>query len=381
LQPDQPEAGAFEQALAQVTWKEVAALKDRYQEKINKIDDPDEVERVEGFIELLTLLLRKKRDGFHMGAAIRRIADLRRGYEYLQDSGLEVSDQIKQLLEGIFNRIQAAADQKNRQMQDHVEESAAQHGEQNEAQEIRDSLLIDAVHKGGRSHIKTSLSVEFAKKRLMSSGFQSVPDARLQGSVRVGREVEDSFGATALDYMLQEQGIQLSVTAVPVTRQVPVFKTPPAPTGFFAKMLAGAPQPQQVGTREEPVPLAQFTQENGGRGTERAYRISVIIRGTDLDKHIYRDPSTKRGANQIWAAIYVPKKQAEKVLARIRQDPLFVLPLLRRFDPELMEEQEQFIPPIERAFVLPMGEAAHAYKKDRFGKSTEILPSNIVPVH
>ncbi len=368
----EPEKDALEQALSRIEWKDIAATKSEYEQYRDAHEDPDEYERISAVVDLLSLLLQAKNGSFRMDNAVRKIDDLRIGYEYVRRMGIS-NDRVRLLLEQLFQRVDTEAKRNREWKDDRKAEETARSAEQTEANDVRDALLLKDIHENGRSYINTSISQEFSRARdIWHGGFQTVRDPRESGRVhRVGMEVENAFGGGGrCRYMLEKQGIQLAVTAEPVTEDMPIFETPPAPTGFFAKMFAGTPESKQVGTRKEPVALSRF--KEAMQGAEQAYRISIIIVGSAEKNNGYRDPDTGRYGNQICGGIYVPKDIAERTMKRIQQDPAFVRQLLRTFDPEMMKEQEPNMPEIDKAFVLPIGQADQAYEKDDRGMERSI---------
>lgn len=374
-------------ALSRTEWKDIAALKEHFKIQRNEvsIDDADVFEINSSLAELLFLLLQAKNGSFRMDSALRKFDDLRIGYEYLQSmpsadaylTSLSGNNHMKSLIDQLYRKIETEAAKRSERASARKSEETSRQAEGAEANDIRDALLLKDIHENGRSFINTSISGEFGRARgFHSRGFQTVRDPReTRGGRRVGMEVDNAFGTSRLRYMLEDQGIQLAVTAEPVTDDVPVYETPPAPTGFLAKMFAGKPEPKQVGTRKEAAPLSHFNEIK--QGTEQAWRISIIIVGSSAKGNGYRDSDTRRFGNQICGGIYLPKDAAERAMARIQRDPAFVRQLLRTFDSELMKEQEPNMPKIDRAFILPIGQTEQGYERDGRGMERTIRESFI----
>lgn len=232
-------------------------------------------------------------------------------------------------------------------------------------EESRDAgleTLINQIYEKGRVHINTSVGREVAQSHnIPGAGFNDIADKRNENEITtfftgISNNPEQDFESGDIKLFLRNQDINAAVTIRPLTKTVPIYENPPATKGGIGRLFKGEQKPVRTGEKEELVTMRSFT--NNPSDSEQAYRITYVVTGSKGQE--YQDYSGRTG-NQFIGSIMLPRSLAQQAFSQIEKDPILVRSMFRRFEPDVMQEQEQYMPNKNKTFVLPEGVGENAY--------------------
>lgn len=234
-------------------------------------------------------------------------------------------------------------------------------------------MLLQEIDKRGRLASDGAISSNFETKRIggYGGGFKIFTDAKKNGGAadQRTREIAREFAKRNLCALASEgqklgleseknnRTINLFLTIQPIEISTPVFRDVQEETyGFFGNKKIITIR-KQVGENKTPETINSFNGNN--KDQEKAYRINCLITGDG--KNPYKDPDTKRHGCYLSSNIILPESLAKELFAKLQQDPMLVLEVLRKMDPEMMAEQEKVMCKIGKSMVVPEGEIEKAF--------------------
>ncbi len=310
---------------------------------------------------LMDCVSKKRRNAFEITEQLTQsVSALENGFALLKTMS-EVTPALRAYTLEVLNSIKQAQLKSVAAVNDARHETASKVQDAKNVDRLQENLLLRDVYDKGTMGVHAPISVEFAKQRGMNSGGQMVVDPRNPNQhpfMHLLRNQMIAFGADITQVLKNQKKQPAAVGMYPLTREVPLYTTPPAPTGFFARFQS-APTPIQTGSRTESMPISAFKE----RGTnEPAYCIAYKVEGTDSEP--YRDPATNRDGCVCSAFVVLPQSLAQRVYAHIQKNPKLIRKILAQIDPALMSEQQKYMPPEREIFIQPAVNPSQAYQKD-----------------
>ncbi len=106
---------------------------------------------------------------------------------------------------------------------------------------------------------------------------------------------------------------------------------------------------------EKPIPLSRFTKKT--EDNVPAYQLLYFVMGNE--KQHYNDTVTNRYGNYFLGSIFLTRELGERAIQEIQQDPQIAREIVRKFEPDVLEEQESIdinpMPDDTKLAVIPLG--------------------------
>ncbi len=112
-------------------------------------------------------------------------------------------------------------------------------------------------------------------------------------------------------------------------------------------------------------------QPDSPNAQERAYGIYFHVtelKGEMVREEQYIQPDGNRNGGVFTGCIVLPESTAKEIFSQVRQNPELLWKLFRKFDPNVMSEQERIMPEtIDQVFVMPEEKQDDAYEGPKMG--------------
>ncbi len=370
MQTPEPHRPA-ELQLPHMTAQELARVDSELRTLISEnTENPELWEDMTCALQLFHEVERVRRGSFVLERAVKQYEDLRRGRLYFGRTGGTGVGAVDSSITLLFNAIERAADsarirgtpQTTQVVQDTRDAviplvqrapppPVSPPPPESAPETSRDRLIREvALLSQDRSVFMASVGPEIAGARNSNTGFTSYVGEKYPPALRgeaAGSSIQQSFHPD-IRSLLRNADVNAAVTIEPLVTRTPVYApVPPKPRGM-AGWFASTPEPRQTGETVTPVPMSETTGD--ARDTEPAFRLNIIITGTEGNE--YRDVTTNRTGCYLQAALVLPERIAKKALAAIDRDPAAALKILEQADPQLFGEQRAFMPTVKRMLVL-----------------------------
>ncbi len=246
--------------------------------------------------------------------------------------------------------------------------------------------LIDDVNKNGRLLVHTVLTEKLAQERTSGrAGGQNIFDEKFSSSDPNNNLFRD-FDFTNMNLqssvfhnmnnVLEKNEISAGITLEPVIINEPEFEVEKIQTGFFRRRT----EEKRVfkGYKKVHFKMEDFNDEVKGFEGESAYKILYRVLGTD--KHPFIDPTSKRTGGIFVASIILPESLAREAFESIKSDPRNINLFLKKLDPKLMSEMEEYIPEYDRVLIVSEDDANETVTINQNGVVTAVNPKYIQSV-
>ncbi len=246
--------------------------------------------------------------------------------------------------------------------------------------------LIDNINTNGRLLVHTVLTEKLAQDRTSGkTGGKNIFDEKFPSSDSNNNLFRDfdftkmNLQSTVVHNMnnvLEKNEISAGITLEPVFMNEPEFEVEKTQTGFFRRRT----EEKKVfkGYKKVHFKMEDFNDKVKGFEEESAYKILYKVVGTE--KNPFIDPTSKRHGGTFVASIILPESLAREAFESIKSDPKNINLFLKKLDPQLMSEMEEYIPEYDRVLIVSEEDANEAVSINKNGVVTEVNPKYIQSV-